>query len=623
MTTRLGKFFRGAAALVGAVLIAPVAVVGVPLSLVALGVARYQFANAFRTLDERTSRVQANVTSNKAHIPVVYGRAKLGVKIADIREDTSTGKLWIVGTLCHGSRNGNGIESIHEIYSDEDLAVNSGGSIVGKFAEDGGKLAKYTRTGSTTQTVVSALNTAFPTEWPSSSAGKGIAYVVLRLDPDRDTFASIPDITVIVDGNRVYDPRDTNWKHSDNNALCIRDYMLSTVYGMGIDPSKIDEDSFEDAADFCDELVNVPDGEGGSTTQKRFTCNGVVDTSRPAPDNLQDLLSSCRGRLIYSSGKYRLHIPDTKSAETFELNEDNIIGDWEWGVGGNRDVPNIMRATYVDPDLNYQPHVAQFPEVGESNSYLSADNDFESIRDIDLPFTNNWYMALQIAQVLLNEARQDIVCQVTVKDEALKLQPGEVVNVTHSTPAWSSKPFWVLAMHITQANQLRLTLAEYDAAAYSLITLSDKDTVPDTGLPNPYSVASPTGLTLLCDDTTKLTGGTGGPVPRIKITWTKSTHPWLDYTEIFARKLGDSDWDPIGRVDARDTQLIYVMDVSAGETWEVGIRAVNTLGAKSSMVTDTVAIPDPSEQPHVNDPPSAPSAVELEVVSERTDLISA
>jgi len=553
--------------------------------------------------------VRTNIPSNVAPVPVVYGTAKLGVRPVDVRQEGAHPKhLWLVAAICHGSRNDGDIENIDKVWFDERLAVDDG-VVESDFS---GKLNYYEELGSTSQNVIGDLNSTFATAWPATSRGKGIAYIALEFIFDKGVYPNgIPNITVQVQGNKVYDHRDTNWKHSDNPALCVRDYLLSEVYGGRIPAGEIDEDSFDDMADFCDELVSVPDGEGGSENQKRFTLNGWVDTSRDPWENLSMMLSSCRGIIYRDNGVYRLHIPRAVTPETFELDESNIVGDWEFAQAGLESVANIVRGTFMNLDKDWQPDQVQWPEVGESNTYLTNDNNFESAREIELPFTTNSYMAEQICQVALNESRQPLSCLVTVKEEALKLQCGEVVQVTHETPGWDQKQFWVEALWIVQQGLVRLALREYDSSAYSYDTMSDASALPDTSLPDPFSAVAPTGLTLLSDATTRLTGGVGEPVPRIKVTWTWPDEAFTDYVDVFARINGSGDWEWVKRVDANDDALAYVAEVSAGETWQVGIRAVNTIGVPSTVVTDTVAIPAATEIEHVNDPPSAPTLVTL------------
>ena len=567
---------------------------------------------------EKQEGTRFSITSTTQGLPIVYGTARFAPGFADTRVDensTDDKDLWLVLPICHGGRRtgaSGGINDVTKVWFDDQLAVD-GGAVQAAFIKDGTPMLEYyEHAGTDDQNVDAAINAALAAEWPATSKGRQVAYIVLKLVYDLDIYPNdMPNIVVEVEGNQVYDPRDTNWKFSTNPALCIRDYMLSGVFGGNIAEANIDEAWFATAANFCDELVTIPDGVGGSTTQKRFECNGTLDPNNSPEENLEELKTSCRGDIIFQGGKYRLWIPEAATAQTFELTEDNIIGDVQYAVGGIDYAANIIRGAFIDGNQEYRPNQVQFPEPGAANSYLTADNDFESIRDVELPMTTDEYMAQQICQVALNESRQDITCVLTAKEEALKLEVGTVVKVTLSTPGWSQKQFWVDGIFIGMDDEIRVALREYDVTAYSYLTMSDKASAPDTNLPSPYSVAAPTGLTLLSDATTKLIGGAGETVPRVKVTWTRSSHTFLSYEEVFARVSGGAEYESIGRVDERDTKEIFVSPVEAGETWQVAVQAVNNIGRRSTLVTDTVVVPDPTEIPHVNDPPDAPTLLVL------------
>lgn len=68
----------------------------------------------------------------------------------------------------------------------------------------------------------------------------------------------LPNISAKVKGKKVYDPRDGLTKYTTNAALIQRDYLLMPKEdgGVGAEADEIDEDSFIEAANICDE--NVP-----------------------------------------------------------------------------------------------------------------------------------------------------------------------------------------------------------------------------------------------------------------------------------------------------------------------------------------------------------------------------
>ncbi len=268
------------------------------------------------------------------------------------------------------------------------------------------------------------------------------------------------------------------WAHPDNGgdnpALCIRDFLLSTVYGAGIAASLIDETSFNAMANYYDETVSTPDGN-----VSRFTCNGWLDTGRTVPENIADILSSCRGNLVFEGGVYRLFTTRAVTASSLTISVDNIIEDWSWRTPGIDQRVNVINATMVDPDRNYQPHVVRWPISGATNYFRSQDNGFVRERNIDLPMTQNVYVAEQIALTELKETRFGITVECTCTEELFQAQIGDVVSLTHSDPNWVAKKFWVVGMWLLPGSQVRLSLYEYETAVSGInFTFADAD--PDT-----------------------------------------------------------------------------------------------------------------------------------------------
>jgi Putative phage tail protein len=453
-------------------------------------------------LAREQSGVQLNVTSNEASLPVVYGIARVGLKILETRIDTSVANnnsIFRVGAFCVSSEDGSGIQGVLNVYFDEVVAIinpafegepnNTGIQVPWETGPGFGDklLAQYgLHSGADTQVVDSELDTAF-TQWGSTDKGVGIAYLSLNLFREKDVYPrGLPNITVEVSGNKIYDPRSSTWAWHDNPALCILDYLTSKRYGVGAayserdggSLSEIDEQSFINAANHCDELVSVPGG-----TQKRFRCNGWLDTGAELGANIRALETSCRGRVVYQGGKFRLVIRQVQSTETYEITEADIVGPVEIVRAGTAGTANRVMVSYIDADAQRQPNDVSWPEADTSNGFLLADNGWENAREIALRFTDDRYMAQQIGMVELRESRADTRVAVPVKEEALKLQVGEVVNFSLAGPGWTQKPFWVDAIDIAPDRTVILILEEYDATTYSLDTLNTKDTPPGTNLP--------------------------------------------------------------------------------------------------------------------------------------------
>lgn len=552
-------------------------------------------------IKERQGAVLQNRVGGTELLPVVYGMTRIGGVVVDVRVDsasTERKRLVVVIAYCHGSRDGTGITSIEDVRFDDRTAIVGGavqspfsGVVPGQGATKYLEFAHYL--GTSTQAVDARLNSLFPTEWPSTSQGRGVCYGRYELWYNQDIYpSSIPAILAKVKGNSVYDPRSSTWAWSANPALCIRDYLLSTTYGMGVAAANIEEQSFIDAANYCDELIAKP----GGGTQVRFALNGWVDTSRSVEENLALLCTACRGQVVNEGDKWRLIIRCQRTVSGFKVTEKNTVeGSWQFVLPGARDAANIVRAQYVDPARNYEADVVQWPEAGQSNPYLTEDNSYEQRLEVDLPFTDDRLRAQQIGMTLLKEGREAIAVTCTLKEEALQVRVGDLVEVTQPTPGWVDKVFDVAALLVQPDGEVRAVLIEYEPTVYDVDTQFVQPAISDTNLPNPFTVVAPTSLVLVSSGQSLQTAD-GRYLTRIKATWTKSADAFVEYYEVQAKRTADSLWDSYGRIGAGEEALFFVYPVT-DESWDVRVSAVNTLGVRSTWLSGTHSAGTPIPQP--------------------------
>jgi hypothetical protein len=445
-----------------------------------------------------------NVVSPIASLPVVYGEARIGVRLVDLRQDTDA-SLFVVAALCHGSADGTGIEAVREIYFNDQLAVNAAGVVQAPFV---GSLTVTTYLGSSTQTADATLVSRFPSAWGVAARGRGVAYLVLRLVYNPTVYPSgLPTITATVRGVRLFDPRTgtSSYPGADcNPALAIRDYLTSVPYGAGALTSEIHDASVIAAANYADAAVTNPNGG----TWARFRAAGVVDTQASVSGTLTGLLTSCRGALVWQGGQYRLVIRQAQSPVAFALTEDVIVGGLTVVLPGMKDRKNLLRGAIVDPTQNYQVREVPWPRVGASNAYLTEDNGFENLASMELPFTADLYRAEQLLDVNLRETRAGIAVQLRALEAAYVLEVGDVVNVTHSTPGWVAKPFWVLGIAPQPDRTITILLGEYDATCYGVPTLSLISGAPSTTRPDIDEIHDRVAGTIT--GVGVLTPGTGG-----------------------------------------------------------------------------------------------------------------
>lgn len=537
-----------------------------------------------------STMVRSSVESHK----VVYGEARISGPV-NFPTTTSSGRN-SAGTVVTGNNRffhftiplaGHEIDSVTTVYlNDQALTLNASG-----FATN----APYLKNGLSYVRVKTHLGMDSQTADPdlmsecgvnSNFRGQGIAYVYIRLEWNVDVFPTgIPNVSVVVKGKKVYDPRTNTTAWSDNPALCIRDYLTSE-YGFDCLPDEINDDYFISAANACDEEVAL----SGGGNQARFTCNGIVDTAVGPLDNLNSLLSSLVGTVTYVQGKFRLHVGVYHTPEG-ELTTDMLAGPVKIRIRTPRsELFNAVKGTYVDPDKNWQP--TDFPPVTNGN-YEDQDGGQRITRDIELPFTNHPEAAQRIAKINLEKARQGIVVEMPVTDAALRYTAFDVVTFTNEQLGWDSKAFRILKWSTSALGAITLTMQEEAASSYDWNSgeATSVDTAPDTNLPDPFTVTAPSGVAF----SSRAVETAGGD------TLYNLVLSWMEHPDMFVRDGGgfevqfklssESSWRSSFRVNGDLTEA-DVITTSVNVSYDLRIRAISSLSPniRSSWVTLTGAI---------------------------------
>lgn len=419
--------------------------------------------------------------------------------------------------------------------------------------------------------------------WTADHRLRGVAFLGIRLKWDEEAFSGIPDITAVVKGKKVYDPRTDTTAWSDNPALCIRDYLTNTRYGKGLPLSAIDDVAITAAADDCDESVTLYDGGGSG---KLFTCNAVLDTSKTLFDNLNTLLLGCRGFLPYSQGQYRLKIDGSRSSE-FTFTNDTIIGGIQIKGESKDEKFNRVTVKFPNPDANWQPDTAIWPpaDSAEETAYLAEDGGVLLHEEIELDTITNYYQARDLARVILLRSRNAITCAIKTTSEALQLEVADVVSITHSTPGWIAKPFQVIGMQLNDDGTVDLALLEYDSTIYTWEEGTEQTAYPDTNLPDPFTVAAISNITIT--ETTTL-GSDGTVIPTGLIEWDASYDNLVNQYEIQYKLTSEADTEFKSIFTSVPKYEFYNAEVGISVT--IRIRAINSLNVKGAFTTATFTV---------------------------------
>ena len=318
-----------------------------------------------------------------------------------------------------------------------------------------------------------------------------------------------------------------------------------------------------------------------------YASDGSIDTNQTAYDNIRALLTACRGLMVFSGGKYRLVLDVATSQASFGFSESNITGSWVISQAGKRAKFNRVTAGFYNPAKKWQPDLAML----ESTALRAVDNGLILESKIDLPFTANSYRAQNIGQLTLNQSRFGLVVKFSAFQEGLRCEVGDVVPITHSTPGWTAKLFRILQIEIKDNDEVYIVAREYDASIYTQSVLSPAAIVAKSNLPDPFSVPGVSGLSLASGTSELLRLGDGSVISRIRVNWTTPTDIYSQKGQIELQSKPSTDiaWSPADIV-AADLTTAWIAPVQDGISYDVRIRAVNSIGVRGAWSQATVAV---------------------------------
>ena len=318
-----------------------------------------------------------------------------------------------------------------------------------------------------------------------------------------------------------------------------------------------------------------------------YACDGTIDTNQTAYDNVRALLTACRGMLVFSGGKYRLVLDVATTASSFGFTESNITGSWVISQAGKRAKYNRVTAGFYNPAKKWQPDLAMV----ESTALRATDNGLILEAKIDLPFTANSYRAQNIGQLTLNQSRYGLVVKFSAFQEGLRCEVGDVVPITHTTPGWSAKLFRIMQIEIKDNDEVYVVAREYSTSVYTQAVLSPAAVIAQSNLPDPFSVPAMSGLTLASGTSELLRLADGSVISRIRVGWTAPTEVYAQkgQVEVQTQATTDLGWSPVDIV-AAELGVAWVSPVQDGASYNVRIRAINSIGVRGAWSQGTVQV---------------------------------
>ena len=542
-----------------------------------------------------------NVRDPQSPKKMIYGRSRIGGTIIAIGSSGTDNKYLTMVIAIAGHR----LQEFEEIYFNDEKIWDSG------YQGDWGNYVEHEFLVGYDTDQSSTLADNGIANWVSSGYYKrhtlnGVAALVVRLEYDAEVFTSgVPNISVVVKGTRAYDPRQDStssyydssvgdsyhrptgsWSeegYTTNPAIILLDYLTNEKYGLGESIDNIDLQSVADAADICNEDVALDAGG----TQKRFTCDGVLDTANTHKANIENILSSMIGTLTLVGGKYVMTAHAYQSP-SLDINEDNLIAPLEVSTKqSRRNIYNAVKGSFVSEEENYV--VADYPSQ-VSSSYAAADGETIYL-DMALPMTTNNIRAQRIARLTMLKSRLQTTVKMRLNLTGLKVKVGDNIRLSNTRLGYSNKIFEIINYNLVLDQEAGLAVEieaiENDSAAYTWNTSDELDfTVGGTVTLYDGKTAQPATNLVLTPDATVNDDGT--VVGTIEASWTVPDDAFTDRYEITWQNATDS-----GQIYKQTTlgTPFVITGVLPNKQYQVIVYAINELGVKSTGLSGAANTP--------------------------------
>jgi hypothetical protein len=201
------------------------------------------------------------------HWQYIYGRARVGGALTFAHESADDNFHLIITFAGHVCQE---IEQVQ--LNDEVVPLDGSGNATGKYA---GYVRIIKSLGDEAGQPFPALVAESGGKWTDAHRQSGRAKIYVRLTPNADLFPTgVPNITAVIKGRRIYDPRSGLTVWSDSASLCDVDYLRDLPAGLGaVYASEIDNAQLIAAADIDDEAVAL----AAATPTATFTADAATD----------------------------------------------------------------------------------------------------------------------------------------------------------------------------------------------------------------------------------------------------------------------------------------------------------------------------------------------------------
>jgi hypothetical protein len=440
--------------------------------------------------DKQGARQQLPPSARNS-IPIVYGDAYLSGNFVDAVLTTDQKTMYYVMAISHISPDGQFTYDTTDFwYGDKKIAFDSTDQtqVISLKDQAGNVDTKiiynmyiYLYT-STVAGAISPINTTLSPDvvmggtdiasglrWASTNRQmNGLAFAIIKMNYNQDAGTTALQ--------RLLFKVSHNLKSTGaaKPGDVLYDYLTNTKYGAAVDAAEVNSTACNDLNTYSDDLITYTPSGGGSATQPRYRINGVLDTTQPVLENINQIVTACDCWFAYeaTTGQWKPIInSDVGLGEGFD--DTNIIG------------PIRVSMSDLSATINQIEVEFPFKENRDQASYVYLATPAgslyvnEPVNKLNTKFelVNDSVQATYLANRILKQAREDINISFDTAYTGIQTNVGDIIYVTNIDYGWNPFKFFrvmkVSEVALPDGNLgARIEASEYSQAVYDDISIT-------------------------------------------------------------------------------------------------------------------------------------------------------
>lgn len=242
--------------------------------------------------------------------------------------------------------------------------------------------------------------------------------------------------SALVEGRKIWTYNGTSWtfEFSNNPAWICWDVLTQPITSDagvisrydGIDSSYLDLTSFYSWAQFCDDLVTLPDGV---TTEKRFVFDGGFDSVSNLWEAALKVAQMSRAFLVWQGYNITVTIDKADSVTQVFTVGNQGLDSFNETFMPESDLVSAIEVDYLDEDSDYEKTKIRLYDPSLPNS--------NNIMTINYLGITKQSQALRTARYLLNQNKYiKRTVEFDADIDAIGCTVGDVIAVQHDVPEW-------------------------------------------------------------------------------------------------------------------------------------------------------------------------------------------